>query len=1491
MTELSARLRVSADSKSAKSVRQLCYVGGASGASVCFEWLIARACRPITFRRRGIAVTSVEPAFVCGWKGRIAAIAVASLFVACGGGGGGSRPEAPASVSPTATTIVTSAGGVVSVGDQAIASFAPGTFGSDAQVSVSVGPAADSNALTNDVTVTLDSTKLRVTRDAGLSVFFYPSPTAAGGANRRHALALLPSLDTSGLVAIATVGTSKLFSNITYDETTGRYTATFRYALWVIPAVGQATSQVISVNIHRANFDNSTGLYNWPSDRSPGEANLVKSQVKADERIPLVLVHGIEIDPIGGGTCGRNDQYVETWKSFAERFWADPELHGKYSLYTFRYPTNIGIRQNGVELGKAIRDAFGETPTPVVMLSHSMGGLVTRAADLFGGASGHIQGAITLDTPHRGVKNFVETFAALFEMSCNGNALHDGARDLAGDGVDPDNPEACSIASFLCGLNGVNENVKHLEKYVAYSGNFDLPSVEIGMSPSDLRSRYAAVIAEHPLYFWPRLFSSAGNDGVVPVSSQRFQSLSGSTWSDSPNVFKKLQPTYENTDHSQIRKSDQVFSRFVGGGEVGIRQDLLQFHKEVLAVVPNVPTATPPNGSFAGNTDINVIAGNAQRVYCTLRSTLDGSPPAEPPEPTEASNDPCGLSSPNYYISGNSGNFVLIAPASGVKRLKVRFRAWNNGQFSATTDSYEYQVGPSSAVVPNVPTANPPNGSFAGNTDINVIAGNAQRIYCTLSTTLDDSPPAEPPEPTESSNEPCGLTAPPNYISGTSGSFVLIAPASGVKRVKVRFRAWNNGQFSATTDTYEYQVSPLSAVVPNVPTANPASGSFAGNTSISVIAGNAQRIYCTLRSSLDVNVAPVEPPEPSETVNDPCGLSSPNFISGTSGSFVLIAPANGIKRVKVRFRAWNNGQFSATTNSYEYEVGGAPVGVVPNVPTATPPNSSFIGNTNISVIAGNAQRIYCTLRNTLDGSAPADPPEPTELSNDPCGIGSPNHIEGSGGSFVLVAPTAGSKRIKVRFRAWNNGQYSATTDIYEYQVGAPPVSVVPGVPSPTPSSGNFATGTNIAVVASNAERIYCTLRTTLDGSVPAEPPEPSEVSNDPCGLVSPNYISGSAGNFVLLAAPGALKRIKVRFRAWNAVSYSAATGSFEYQVAALTAAATITGMGAIGGSLYSSANAVSADGNTVVGMSLTASGSEAVRWTIAGGIVSIGELPGGLYGATAYGVSADGKTIVGGSQSERSGFYVEAFRWTEAGGMQALGGLGAWTSSWATGVSADGTTVIGVSFGDGKPSNPFRWTSTSGMQGLAAELSPVPISANGVSADGSTVVGSEHSNTFQGTPYRWTASTGMQFLESLDGLGGAANAVSADGRTVVGTVFGPEAMAARWIDGAVLGLGYLGTVSVISEGLGVSADGNVAVGYARLISGAGPPTTAFVWTPARGMRSLENLLRNEYGLDLANRQLDGATGVSNDGRTIVGNGFNPSGFPEGWVVKLNVPPQ
>ena len=143
------------------------------------------------------------------------------------------------------------------------------------------------------------------------------------------------------------------------------------------------------------------------------------------------------------------------------------------------------------------------------------------------------------------------------------------------------------------------------------------------------------------------------------------------------------------------------------------------------------------------------------------------------------------------------------------------------------------------------------------------------------------------------------------------------------------------------------------------------------------------------------------------------------------------------------------------------------------------------------------------------------------------------------------------------------------------------------------------------------------------------------------------------------------------------------------------------------------------------------------------------------------------------------------------------------------------------------------------MQGLGALPGDIGSIAWGISADGSTIVGASYDSSYDNEAFRWTASTGM------------------------------------------VGLGHLGFDWTWATG--VSGDGSVVVGYGRTQPN---PQEALIWDETHGMRRLKDVLTAE-GLDLNGWRLTEPAGISDDGNVIAGRGYNTSGAPEGWIVRLN----
>ena len=127
-------------------------------------------------------------------------------------------------------------------------------------------------------------------------------------------------------------------------------------------------------------------------------------------------------------------------------------------------------------------------------------------------------------------------------------------------------------------------------------------------------------------------------------------------------------------------------------------------------------------------------------------------------------------------------------------------------------------------------------------------------------------------------------------------------------------------------------------------------------------------------------------------------------------------------------------------------------------------------------------------------------------------------------------------------------------------------------------------------------------------------------------------------------------------------------------------------------------------------------------------------------------------------------------------------------------------------------------------------------------------------------------------------------AISADGNTIVGEADGSFAEAFKTGPSGLIGLGDIPGGATASAAHGVSADGSVIVGEGRSRRG----TEAFIWTEQLGMRSLQEYAASR-GASLTGWQLTFADDVSDNGKVIVGQGINPDGQTEAWVLFIPEP--
>jgi uncharacterized membrane protein len=287
-------------------------------------------------------------------------------------------------------------------------------------------------------------------------------------------------------------------------------------------------------------------------------------------------------------------------------------------------------------------------------------------------------------------------------------------------------------------------------------------------------------------------------------------------------------------------------------------------------------------------------------------------------------------------------------------------------------------------------------------------------------------------------------------------------------------------------------------------------------------------------------------------------------------------------------------------------------------------------------------------------------------------------------------------------------------------------------------------------------------------------------------------------------------------------------------------------------------SAISADGNVVVGIM----GGHAYYWTEVNELTDLGE----STDPTFVDVSADGSVIVG---TDSRG----AFRWTEATGKLALVELEVGYGTHARSVSTDGSVVAGEASDSSGGPYPVRWSEPNQITKLF-DNSGI---AMDISANGMVIVGrAELPPDLILQAYRWTEATGAVGLQDPPEFYSNAYSVSSDGSVIVGHGPVTDWKPFRWTQET--GMVYIGELDESGSAWDVSADGNVVVGYCNEV--------AFIWDINLGMADLKEILELSYGLDLTDWSLSSAVGISADGLTIVGNGTDPNGNPQGWIARL-----
>lgn len=329
---------------------------------------------------------------------------------------------------------------------------------------------------------------------------------------------------------------------------------------------------------------------------------------------------------------------------------------------------------------------------------------------------------------------------------------------------------------------------------------------------------------------------------------------------------------------------------------------------------------------------------------------------------------------------------------------------------------------------------------------------------------------------------------------------------------------------------------------------------------------------------------------------------------------------------------------------------------------------------------------------------------------------------------------------------------------------------------------------------------------------------------------------------------------------------------------------TFIGIGWLPGDNFSQANAVSADGLVVVGLSKSSIGNtNAFRWSSGNGMKSLGQLQGGTF-TNAKAVSSDGAIIIGDANNQSTSSTI--FRWSDITGIVQLQPILSSTLCAAGGVSGDGKTIVGTCLVSGNTG--IRWTESAGMISLGQFGNGGFRSSNAlaISSDGSIIVGIGHP-VLNGAVL-WDSAGVASILGKVEGdISAAANAVSRDGSVVAGYSTQPSGYQRAFHWTKQTGMTAIFSASDLFSDVvatGVSGNGHIIVGWGNTLKGE----TAFIWDEFHGARRLEDILSLDYQTTIPGWTLSRATGISDDGSTIVGYGINPDGNVEGWKLKISI---
>ncbi len=101
--------------------------------------------------------------------------------------------------------------------------------------------------------------------------------------------------------------------------------------------------------------------------RFSGEASLIRLQTYDKNRIPVLMVHGLQDTPA-------------TWALMYQQLLNDPELRRRYQFWVFSYPSGLPYPHTAALMRRELDDVQQAFPDhkDIVLIGHSMGGIISR---------------------------------------------------------------------------------------------------------------------------------------------------------------------------------------------------------------------------------------------------------------------------------------------------------------------------------------------------------------------------------------------------------------------------------------------------------------------------------------------------------------------------------------------------------------------------------------------------------------------------------------------------------------------------------------------------------------------------------------------------------------------------------------------------------------------------------------------------------------------------------------------------------------------------------------------------------------------------------------------------------------------------------------------------------------------------------------------------------------------------------------------------------